>query len=185
MPIDPDLLQQALRTPESQDVTETPIVRAVILTDPANAADLVPSLDRSDSLEARNARRILAQFEADAVPHLLTALAATPGARARKEGLETLWTLLSLEDARVVRQRLVDSSAELGTLLRDTAPLPDEMPGHIERDFTGRICDLAYVVVRELLDREFDQSTFRALDDNGRDQAIRQLRLGGPGTAIV
>jgi hypothetical protein len=185
MAIDSQLLTQALRTPESQDVTETPIVRAVILTDPANAADLVPALARADTLESRNARRVLCQFGPDAVPHLLDALAATADARARAEGIGVLWALLSVEDLRVVRAQLGDSWSEVGVLLRDPSPVPDEMPAYIERDFTRRVCDLAYVVVEELNDDRFDQSSFRALDDDGRDQAIRELLSRGFGSPTV
>ena len=107
MAVDPQLLSQALRTPDSQDVTESPIVRAVILPDPANAADLVPPLARPDTLESRNARRVLSQFGPDAVPHLLTALVAIANARARTEGLEVLWTLLDDDGRdRAIRQLL-------------------------------------------------------------------------------
>jgi hypothetical protein len=182
MALDPQLIAQALRTPESQDVTETPIVRAVILSDPGNAADLVPALARGDTPESRNARRVLCQFGPEAVPHLLDALAASAGARVRAEGIGVLWALLSVEDVRVVRTRLGDSWSEVGALLHDTSPLPDEMPDYIERDFTGRVCDLAYVVVQELVDDGFDQSSFRALDDEGRNQAIRQLLSRGFGS---
>jgi hypothetical protein len=185
MPVDPRLLAQALRTPESQDVTQTPIVRAVILTDPGNAADLVPSLDRTDTLESRNARRVLCSFGPDAVASLVSALAADAGPRARREGIAVLWTLLTGEDSRTSRDALSGSEAELGVLMRDTRPLPDEMPPYIERDFTGRVCDLAYVVVRDLLDPDFDQSSFRTEDDDGRDQAIRKWLSRSSGSTIV
>jgi hypothetical protein len=185
MTVDPQLLAQALRTPESQDVTQTPIVRAVILADPANAADLVPSLGRPDTLEARNARRVLCAFGADAVGPLLTALAGDAGPRARREGIAVLWTLLTLEEVRTTREALGGSDAELAVLLRDTSPLPDELPATVERDFTGRVCDLAYVVVRELLDPDFDQSGFRAQDDDERDRAIAQWRSRRTGSTIA
>ena len=185
MAIDPQLLSQALRTPESQDVTETPIVRAVVLSDPANAAGLVPALGRPGTLESRNARRVLCQFGPDAVPHLLTALVGSPGARVRAEGLEVMWALLAVADDRAVRERLGGSAAELGVLMRDASPLPDEIPEHVERDFQGRVCDPAYVVVQELLNAEFDQSAYRSLDDEGRDQAIRQLLSAGFGNGVA
>jgi hypothetical protein len=185
MAVDPQLLSQALRTPDSQDVTESPIVRAVILPDPANAADLVPPLARPDTLESRNARRVLSQFGPDAVPHLLTALVAIANARARTEGLEVLWTLLAMEDVRTVRDRLAGSEGELGVLFRDSSPLVADMPEYIERDFEGRVCDLAYIVVQELMDSDFDQSSFRSLDDDGRDRAIRQLLGRGFANSIA
>lgn len=173
MPVDPQLLRQALRTPEEADVTETPIARAVILTDPANAADLVPMLG-DDSLEARNARRVLCQFGPDAVAHLLTALAADMSARARSQGAGVLAAMLTSEEPYTVRRNLAEAQASVRTLLTDTRPLPDEMPAYIERDFTGRICDQLYVTIRELLDADFDQSDFRAFDDVERDAEIRQ-----------
>jgi hypothetical protein len=183
--VDPQLLSQALRTPESQDVTETPIVRAVILPNPANAADLVTALTRPDTLESRNARRVLCQFGPDATPHLLTALVSTPSTYARREGLEVLWALLAVEEVRVVREMLRSSAAELASMLRDVSPLPDDMPEYIERDFSGRVCDLAYIVARELLNNEFDQSSFRALDNDGRDDAIEQLLSRGFGNPVA
>ncbi|HMJ37818.1 MAG TPA: hypothetical protein VK501_28175 [Baekduia sp.] len=185
MAVDPQLLAQALRTPESQDVTETPIARAVILTEPANVVDLVPALERGDTLESRNARRILCQFGPDAVPHLLGALAATASADARAEGVAVLWALLSVEEPHVVRAQLRDAWPAVGALLRDPSRLPDTVPEYVERDFTGRVCDLAYVVVEELLDHRFDQTSFRVLDDGGRDRAIRELLSGGLGSPPV
>lgn len=166
-------------------MTATPIVRAVVLADPANVADLVPFLTRPDSLESRNARRVVCEFGPDAVTHLVTALTATVSARARKEGTSALWALLATEDARTVRESLTAVGAELRVLFADTSPLPDEMPEHIERDFRGRVCDLVYIVVRELLDQDFDQSSFRGLDDPGRDEEIRQWLFRGPGGAVA
>ena len=53
MAIDPNLLAQVLGTPNSCDVMGSPIIRAVILSDPANAADLVPALDDNQTLAPR------------------------------------------------------------------------------------------------------------------------------------
>ncbi|MDH5666820.1 MAG: hypothetical protein OEY86_02265 [Nitrospira sp.] len=184
MPIDPQLLEQVLRTPESRDVTESPIVRVVILADAANASDLVPALNESGTVEANNARRILALFEPAAVPHLLAALGPA-GLNARMEGLEALWALLVGEEKGTVRETLTVAKPSLDVLLEDTRPLPDEMPEYIERDFRGRICDLAYIVVQQLLDPEVEQSMFRSLDDRGRDAEIRRLKNMGFGLRIV
>jgi len=180
MAIDPNLLAQVLRTPESRDVTESPIVRAVILSDPTHAADLVPALEQEQTLEAFNARKILCLFEADAVPHVLTAL-RTAGPRARREGLEVLWALLVGEEAWTVRDTLAAVKPDLDVLLEDRGPLPDELPDYIERDFRGRICDLAFAIIQQLTDREYDQSLFRSLDDTGRDEEIRRLKTRGYG----
>jgi hypothetical protein len=174
MAVESHLLHQALRTPESQDVTETPIVRAIILADPANAADLVPALARPDTIESRNARRVLCQFGPDAAPHLLTALAGTENTWARTEGIEILWALLTDEDARTVRERVTASAAELSTLLSDVRPMAVDIPELVERDFEGRVCDLLYVVIQELFDDDYDQSAFRNLDDEGRDAELRR-----------
>jgi hypothetical protein len=179
MPVDPQLLSQALRTPESQEVAESPIVRAVVLADPSNVSDLVPLLARPDTLEGRNARRVVCHFQADAVPPLLAALASATSATARMQGVEMLWTLLAGEEPHVIRAALGESAGDLTALLQDTTPLPVEYPEYIEVDFTGRVCDLAYIVVRELLDRDFDQSGFRALDDEGRDADIRRMVARG------
>jgi hypothetical protein len=182
MPVDPQLLERVLRTPDSGDISESPIVTAVILEDPANAADLVPALERERTLESRNARRILCLFDADAAPHLVHALNGA-STIARKEGLEILWTLLFDEDRREIRESLDRMAADLQPLLSDKQPLPDFMPEYIERDFRGRICDLAYIVIRQLLDPEFDQSEFRARDNEERDQEIRRLQLSSFGMA--
>lgn len=175
MPIDPNMLAQVLRTPESRDVTESPIVRAVIVTDPANVADLVSALEHADSLEARNARRIACLFETDAVAPLLAKL-RTAGPDARKEGIEIFWTILTGEDPHTIRRTLDVVQDDLDVLFNDTRPLPDNMPEWIERDFRGRICDLAFILVQLLLSPEFDQSLFRSLDDEGRNNEIRRLR---------
>lgn len=183
MAVDAQLLAQALHTPATQDVTRSPIVRAVIVNDPANAGDLVPVLERSDTLEAGNARRILCLFDARAVPHILAALAPAP-ATARKQGIEVIWALLTGEPVRTITQTLGTAAADLDVLLRDRSPLPDDMPQHIERDFRGRICDLTYLVITQLLDTKSDPSAFRGLEDPGRDEAIRRLQSRGFGQNI-
>jgi hypothetical protein len=184
MAVDPLLLAQALRTPEDRDVRRTPIVRAVILADPANAADLVPALAQTGELVAANARRILCLFEAPAVPHLLGALTAA-GARERKEGIEILWAMLAGENAATIRQTLEQSAQPLFELLDDRRALPDTMPEYVERDFRGRICDLAFIVLQRLIDPTFDQSLFRSLDDHGRDEEIRRMKSRGFGLHIA
>ncbi|SFH49986.1 hypothetical protein SAMN05216299_1179 [Nitrosospira sp. Nsp14] len=178
MAIPPQLLAQVLRTPKTQDVTESPIVRAIILSDPSNAAELVEPLEESQTLEAYNARRILCLFEQDAVPPLLGKL-GTAGLNARKEGLEVLWALLATEEARTVREVLSTVKPDLDKLLDDTRSLPDDMPEYIERDFRGRICDLAYIVISQLINPQFDQSLFRSLDDRGRNEEIRRFKARG------
>jgi hypothetical protein len=179
--VDPQLLAQALRTPEDRDVVDSPIVRAVILAESENAALLVPALARPDTLEARNARSILCEFEESAVPYLLSALAGIDDAQTRKAGIDVLWAILCVVDVRSRRTLLEESTTQITSLLADRRQGPDTMPAYIERDFRPRICDHLYVVVQELLDPEYDQSSFRGLTDEGRDLAIRRLRMGsGP-----
>lgn len=181
MAVDPQLLTQALRTPDDRDVVDSPIVRSVILVEPENAALLVPALARPDTLEARNARSILCEFEEPAVPYLLSALAGTDDAQTRKVGIDVLWAIVCVVDVRSRRSLLEESTVQIATLLADRRPEPDTMPAYVERDFRPRICDHLYVVVQELLDPEYDQSSFRGLTDEGRDLAIRRLRMGsGP-----
>jgi hypothetical protein len=175
MPIDLQLVTQVLRTPKSQDVTNTPIVTAIILQDPSNAADLVQALEQSDTLEGFNARKILCQFEATAVAPLVARL-GTAGPRARKEGLEILWALLTTEAASTVRETLTSVKNGLSVLLDDRTDLPDELPPYIERDFRGRVCDLAYIVIQTLLSARFDQSAFRAMGSDERNQEIDRFR---------
>jgi hypothetical protein len=184
MAIDPQMLTQVLRTPKSQDVTESPIVRAVILSAASNAADLVSALERSGTIEAYNARRILCLFEANAVPHVLAEL-GTAGPNARKEGLEILWALLVGEEAWTVRETLAAVKRDLDIVLEDTHSLPDEMPDYIERDFRGRICDLAFIVIQQLISPQYDQSLFRSMDENGRNEEIKHLKARGIGLNIV
>ena len=184
MAIDPNILAQVLRTPDSRDVTESPIVRAVLLVDPTNAANLVPALEEGQALEASNARKVLCLFEANAVPSLLTAL-RDAGPRARQEGLEILWALLVTEETWTVQETLAAVKPNLDTLLDDMRPLRDDMPDYIERDFRGRICDLAFCIVQQLMDRQYDQSVFRSLDDIGRNEEIRRLKARGFGLHIA
>jgi hypothetical protein len=183
MALDPTLLDQVLNTPEEQDISASPIVRAVILPDPANAAALVPALEHGPGLRARNARRILGGFAAAAAPHLLAALTGA-GARARREGIEALFGLLTTEEGWVVRSTLEASQQGVEALLQDRTPIPDDLPEYIERDFEGRICDLAFIAIQELLDPEYDQSLFRSFDDRDRDEEIRRLLSGGFGLRI-
>ena len=175
MPLDPQLIAQVLRTPRTQDVTGSPIVRAIVLQDPANAADFVAALETAKTLEACNARLILCEFGADAVPALAARL-TTAGPNARREGLDVLWALLINESPTARRDRLKEVKEVLNLLFDDRTPLRVDIPAHIERDFTGRICDLAYIRIQLLLSPRFDQSLFRSLDDEGRDRAIDVLK---------
>ncbi len=179
MAIAPQLLAQALRTPRTEDVTQSPIVRLLILNDPTNALDLVPALERPLSLEAYNARRILCQFDGDAAPSLLAAL-VDAGAVARQDGLEVLWSMLAVEDRRRRGELLSMGQAGLRAFLEDARPMVDDLPDYVERDFRGRICDLAFILVRQLMSPDYDQSYFRSLDAEGRDREIAALRRGGP-----
>lgn len=178
MAVSPLILAQALRTPRNQDVTESPIVRTMILTDPANARDLVPALERPLTLEAYNARRILCQFDGDAAPSLLAAL-VDAGTVARQDGLEVLWSMLTGEDRWRRGEFLSRGQAGLVALLEDARPMVDDLPDFIERDFRGRICDLAFIIVRQLMKPDYDQSSFRSLDAEERDREIAALRRGG------
>jgi hypothetical protein len=175
MPVDAQLLEQVLNTPESRDVMGSPIVTAVILSDPANAADLMPALGETGSARSRNARRILCLFEANAVPFLLGSL-DDASAALNKEAIEIMWAMFLGEDKRTIRDVLARVSAKLDTLLNDKRPLPDDMPAFVERDFQGRVCDLAHGVLCYLNDSEYDRSLFRSLSDDERDAEIRRSR---------
>lgn len=184
MALDKQSLEQVLRTPKHQDVTESPLVKTVIINDPANAAEFVEALEWSETLEAHNARRILCLFDAKAVPYLLAKL-PTASANTRKEGLEIFWALLAGEDHWTVREVLSQIKADLTHLLNDTQPLPDNMPEYIERDFQGRICDLAFMVTQQLIDPQYDQSLFRSLDDHGRNEQIKRLKARSFGSLVA
>src|SRR5438132_921597 len=134
MAIDPNVLQTVLHTPESRDVAESPMVTAVILSDPANAMDLVPALEQPDTIDSMNARRILCQFGAEAVPYLMKSL-RNSGLNARRDGIEILWSMLLGENNWAVRDTLNQIATDLFVLLDDKRPLPDRMPAYIERDF--------------------------------------------------
>lgn len=177
MPVDPQLLEQALGLPEEKDPEDSPIVTAVILADPANAADLVPYLDRTDSLQALNARRILVEFDAPAAPVIVHALRSA-GTSARLEGIEVVWSILLAEEPRARRDGLLAlDGTDLDELLNDKRPVPeDDIPDYIERDFTGRICDLALIMLESLHDPDYDPSHFRQLDDDERDAEIDDFR---------
>jgi hypothetical protein len=184
MPLDPQLITQVLRTPKHQDVTQSPIVTAIILQDPANAADLVEALEIARTLEAYNARLILCEFGADAVPSLVARLAIA-GPNARREGLDVMWAMLVTENPTRIRDTLRLVKDGLNVLLDDKTPLPDDIPAHIERDFRGRICDLAYIRIQLLLSSRFDQSLFRSMDENGRNEEIKRLKAMGIDLSIV
>jgi hypothetical protein len=184
MALDPLVLAQALRTPPGQDVRNSPIVRAVILGDPANAAGLVPALEEPGTVQAINARRILCLFDAPAVPYLLAAQ-ATAGAHARQQSIEILWAMLTGENRWAMRETLETNKQPLFDLLDDRRALPDTTPEYVERDFNGRICDLAFVVLQRLIDPDFDQSLFRASENQERDLQIQHLKSRGFGLRIA
>lgn len=175
MPLDPQLLTQVLSTPGTQDVTQKPIVTAIILQDPAYAADLVDALEKTGTLEAYNARLILCMFGYNAVPALVAKLASA-GPNARREGVEVLWALLITENPATIRDSLKSVKGTLNQLLDDTTPLPEDFSVPVEIDFHGRLCDFTYIVIRQLLSPNFDQSSFRSMDNHGRDGEIAILK---------
>ena len=175
MPLDIALLTYLLRTPETEEITTRLPVKA-LLADPANAGEIVPALGDEPPI-ARNARKILCSFESGAAPFVMAAAAASANLSVRKQSLEVFWTLLVGEDTTTIRAALTASTESLTELLRDESIPQNDLPAYVENDFTGRIRDFTYVIVQELLDGRFDQSTFRALDAVGRDAEIRQLRL--------
>jgi hypothetical protein len=59
------------------------------------------------------------------------------------------------------------------------------MPDYVERDFRGRICDLAFIVIQQMISPEYDQSLFRSMDENGRNKEIDRLKSRGIGLNIV
>lgn len=184
MPIDPIILDRVLRTPASRDIRASPIVTAVILSDPANAADLVPILDQVESVQARNARRILCLFGAAAVPYLIKAL-HNAGLYARKAGIETLWSMMLGENRWTIRNTLAQIAPDIEVLLNDKRPLPVIPLDPMETSFDGRICDLAFVGLQELMDFKYDDALFLNLDDNERDAEINRFRSRGFGLGIA
>jgi hypothetical protein len=174
MAVDQLLLEQVLTMPETLDVTRSPIVTAIILNDPTSAADLVLALEPIGSKRSRNARSILCHFGAEAVPFLLgTVGTATP--ESNKEIIEIMWAMFAGENRRRIRNTLAQVSDELDVLLDDKRLLPDD-PETFERDFSGRICDLAYTVLSYLDDPDFDRSLFRSMGNDERDVEIRRYR---------
>jgi hypothetical protein len=184
MALDAQLLSQVLGTPRTQDVTQSAIVTAVILQDPANAGDLVQALESPKTLQSYNARLILCEFGADAVPSLVARMVSA-GPNARRVGLDVVWALLVTESQSIIRDTLTKVGDGLNLLLEDATALPDDVPSHIERDFQGRICDLAYIVIQQLLSPGFDQSLFRSLEDEGRDREIDGLKRRDFGLSVA
>jgi hypothetical protein len=184
MPVDPELLDYVLRTPLTQDVADSPLVTGVILADPANAADLVPALDDVGTDRSANARRVLAMFGPEAAPFAVRAV-VEHSEDARADVLQCSWAMLTGESEGTIRETLAGMSSALGPLFEDRTALPDRMPAYVERDFRGRLCDLAFVVVSLLLNPSYDQSSFRLMEDTERDDEILRLRqqITGPGQA--
>jgi hypothetical protein len=170
--------------PLTRDVTTSPIVTALVIPDPANAADFVPYLNRRDEVSSSNARRVLCLFGVEAVPVLAAAL-VDADIEARKEGVEVLWTMLVGEPAWAVRETLMRIQPELLVLLDDKRPLPDHLPEYVERDFEGRICDLTFLVLQQAMNPQYDQSLFRSFDDSERDDEIARLKRRGLGNVVA
>lgn len=182
MAVDPEGLAALLKTPETEDVTESPIV-VKLIKDPANAAGLVGSLDADAALEVRNARLILCEFDSRAIPALFTNVSSAK-ATGRQQRLQVLWTLLATESPSTVRESLQLVKDRLNLLLDDRSSLPDVAPDYIEQDVRGRLCDLTYIVIQQLLSPTFDQSLFRSLDNAGRDREIAALKRSDLSDAV-
>lgn len=177
MLIEPLLLQQLLDLPSNQDITRSPIATNILLPDPANAALLISYLDQPGTKYAALSRRLLCNFDGKAVPFIMDALLLA-GSNARIGGIEIISTILQLENIWTVGETLAAVNAQLTELLQDRRPL--SIPeGPVEIDFRGRICDLLYLVLVNLINPLSDQSEFRGADDSERDRMIANLKLNG------
>jgi len=184
MAIEPTLLEQVLRTPESRDVRSSPIVTAVILSDPGNAANLVPALDEIEGIRSRNARRILCLFAAAAVPHLVGALLGV-GVHAREVGIDIIWSMMLGENQGTIRRTLTEILPDMHVLLDDKRPLPEPPPDPMEKDFPRRVCDHAFIALQELLDPDFDDLLFLTMEERDRDEEIRRFKARGIGLRVA
>jgi hypothetical protein len=100
---------------------------------------------------------------------------AESDASVRQEGLGVIWSILFFEPSPLIRRSLAEAWTDLAVVLGDRRPLIDmtRCQAAAKRDFRGRVGDLAFLVVRGLLDRDFDQSEFRALTPEERDRELR------------
>lgn len=134
--------------------------------------------------QALAARNLVGRLEGSAASALLQASGGTAADEA--------WTLQAAVTAIV--QLRADAGARLLAALGDTRPLPLPFidPMAEEHPRPSRVCDEAYLQLRELMDlREsrtsfaLDSRAFRRLDVGARDAEIAQARDRGVFTRLV
>jgi hypothetical protein len=174
MPIDEHLLARIVQGPDDAAVGDSAVVRTVALGQPENAVELVPYLDEGDTLRSRNARRILCRFDSDAVP-FIAGVMNDASWRRRAESLEIIWSILSNERDFLVPEILAAIAPSLDIVFDDKTVIDEDLPEETEVDLRDRVCDLAFIVVKYLLDPDFDRSAFRSASEDVRDAEIRRL----------
>lgn len=178
MAIEKHLLEYVVRNQDEMEICDSPIVQTIVLIQPENVVQLVPYLDEKDTVQSRNARRILCLFDSDAVPFIANVMNNTNWRR-RAECLEIIWAILSIEQAFLVPDILTSIALNLSAVFDDTTFIDEELSEKTEVDFKGRVCDLAFIVVKYLLDPNFDRSSFRSASNDERDAEINRLRREG------
>lgn len=140
------------------------------------AAEFLLELMRNEMGEtASGAQRMLGQFNTSALPIIAKALNYRE-AEWRNQLLDLIWAIVSVEDLRNREAALKGIFPQIEPLLNDRniIPFKPEMPIEIEYEY--RICDEVYALYRRLLEDDFDEGLFRAMEFHERNYEIHVFR---------
>lgn len=137
---------------------------------------ILPALSSGRDALVANARQMLTLFDETALLTIARGF-EVDDATARSEILGVLWAYL-------ISMAPDDRAAWLEAIAPYLRPgLDDERrprrgyaePEVVEMEHDYRVCDDTYLLLNRLLDREFDDSRFRVLEENERRDAVRQF----------
>lgn len=181
--VEPRLIEQVLDSPPGRDVVNAPITQVVLLRDPESAGQLVGYLGSVGNRQ-RNALAVLPFYDERALMPLLQAcVAQSPAVKALVN--PALYSILHELPAPRIRELCGAAREPLLALLEERTVVRPERSGPVEVDLLGRVCDDAFIVLKELLEPDADLSTLRSMTEAERDEEIKRFMQGLPGAAIA
>ena len=175
MVVDEALIRKLLADSKITDYEESPIFRASVLNRLEAATFLVDVMFEASPDIADRAKGMLCLFDPVALAPVAAGF-ARPGAQWRSDLLDIAVTIIGVQDSREWAKLLEELLPKVGPLLVDRSVIDRAGAAQMELQYEYRVCDQAYVLLRELLDPEYDPYEFLLMEFEERDAEIRALR---------
>lgn len=173
--INESLIRKLIASANINTIWQNKLFIQNVLNQPG-AAEFLLELMRSETGEtASRAKRMLGQFNTSALTVIAKAL-DYHDVEWRSQLLDVIWAIVSVEELRDREVALKDIFSQIEPLLSDQTLIPFKPELPVEIEYLYRISDEVYAIYQRLLDDEFDESLFRAMEFHERDVEIRIFR---------